>query len=82
MDWSLIKQIKGLRSISQIGAATAGGNAIAAVFLDLYGRSYGPGRLWGIRLSAFYCKYCINYFNSWWSVDHISLYCKRYTNRI
>ena len=32
MDWDLIKQIKGLRSISQIGAATAGGNAIAAFF--------------------------------------------------
>ena len=32
MDWKSIKQIKGLRSISQIGAATAGGNAIAALF--------------------------------------------------
>ena len=32
MDWNLIKQIKGLKSISQIGAATAGGNAIAAFF--------------------------------------------------
>ena len=32
MDWKSIKQIKGLRSISQIGAATAGGNAIAAFF--------------------------------------------------
>ena len=32
MDWKSIKQIKGLKSISQIGAATAGGNAIAAFF--------------------------------------------------
>ena len=32
MDWKSIKQIKGLRSISQIGAATAGGNVIAAFF--------------------------------------------------
>ena len=46
MDWDLIKQIKGLRSISQIGAATAGGNAIAAFFwiymADLMGQEdYG-----------------------------------------
>ena len=46
MDWNLIKQIKGLRSISQIGAATAGGNAIAAIFwiymADLMGQEdYG-----------------------------------------
>ena len=46
MDWKLIKQIKGLRSISQIGAATAGGNAIAAFFwiymADLMGQEdYG-----------------------------------------
>ena len=32
MDWNVIKQIKGLKSISQIGAATAGGNAIVAFF--------------------------------------------------
>ena len=32
MDWKSIKQIKGLKSISQIGAATVGGNAIAAFF--------------------------------------------------
>ena len=32
MDWKSIKQIKGLKSISQIGAATIGGNAIAAFF--------------------------------------------------
>ena len=32
MDWKSIKQFKGLKSISQIGAATAGGNAIAAFF--------------------------------------------------
>ena len=32
MDWESIKQIKGLKSISQIGAATIGGNAIAAFF--------------------------------------------------
>ena len=32
MDWNLIKRINGLKSISQIGAATAGGNAIAAFF--------------------------------------------------
>ena len=46
MDWNLIKQIKGLKSISQIGAATAGGNAIAAIFwiymADLMGQEdYG-----------------------------------------
>ena len=46
MDWKSIKQIKGLRSISQIGAATAGGNAIAAFFwiymADLMGQEdYG-----------------------------------------
>ena len=46
MDWKSIKQIKGLRSISQIGAATAGGNAIAAFFwiymADLIGQEdYG-----------------------------------------
>ena len=46
MDWNLIKQIKGLKSISQIGAATAGGNAIAALFwiymADLMGQEdYG-----------------------------------------
>ena len=46
MDWNLIKQIKGLKSISQIGAATAGGNAIAAFFwiymADLMGQEdYG-----------------------------------------
>ena len=46
MDWKSIKQIKGLRSISQIGAATAGGNAIAAIFwiyiADLMGQEdYG-----------------------------------------
>ena len=32
MDWKSIKQIKGLKSISQIGFATASGNAIAAFF--------------------------------------------------
>ena len=32
MDWKSIKQFKGLKSISQIGAATVGGNAIAAFF--------------------------------------------------
>ena len=32
MDWKSIKQFKGLKSISQIGAATIGGNAIAAFF--------------------------------------------------
>ena len=32
MDWDLIKQIKGLRSISQIGVATTAGNTIAAFF--------------------------------------------------
>ena len=46
MNWKSIKQIKGLRSISQIGAATAGGNAIAAFFwiymADLMGQEdYG-----------------------------------------
>ena len=46
MDWKSIKQIKGLRSISQNGAATAGGNAIAAFFwiymADLMGQEdYG-----------------------------------------
>ena len=46
MDWKSIKQIKGLRSISQIGAATAGGNAIVALFFiylaDLMGQEdYG-----------------------------------------
>ena len=46
MDWDVIKQIKGLKSISQIGAATTGGNAIAAVFwiymADLMGQEdYG-----------------------------------------
>ena len=46
MDWKSIKQSKGLRSISQIGAATAGGNAIAAIFwiymADLMGQEdYG-----------------------------------------
>ena len=46
MDWNLIKRIKGLKSISQIGAATAGGNAIAAFFwiymADLMGQEdYG-----------------------------------------
>ena len=46
MDWNLIKQIKGLKSISQIGAATARGNAIAAIFwiyiADLMGQEdYG-----------------------------------------
>ena len=46
MDWNLRKQIKGLKSISQIGAATAGGNAIAAIFwiymADLMGQEdYG-----------------------------------------
>ena len=46
MDWKSIKQIKGLKSISQIGAATAGGNAIAAIFwiymADLMGQEdYG-----------------------------------------
>ena len=46
MDWNLIKQIKGLKSISQIGAATAGGNAIVALFFiylaDLMGQEdYG-----------------------------------------
>ncbi len=46
MDWNLIKQIKGLKSISQIGSATAGGNAIAAIFwiymADLMGQEdYG-----------------------------------------
>ena len=46
MDWNLIKRINGLKSISQIGAATAGGNAIAAFFwiymADLMGQEdYG-----------------------------------------
>ena len=46
MDWDLIKQIKGLRSISQIGVATTAGNAIAAFFwiymADLMGQEdYG-----------------------------------------
>ena len=46
MDWKSIKQSKGLRSISQIGAATAGGNAIVALFFiylaDLMGQEdYG-----------------------------------------
>ena len=46
MDWDLIKQIKGLRSISQIGVATTVGNAIAAFFwiymADLMGQEdYG-----------------------------------------
>jgi O-antigen/teichoic acid export membrane protein len=46
MNWKSIKQIKGLRSISQIGAATAGGNTIAAFFwiymADLMGQEdYG-----------------------------------------
>ena len=46
MDWNLIKRINGLKSISQIGAATAGGNAIAAIFwiymADLMGQEdYG-----------------------------------------
>ena len=46
MDWDVIKQIKGLRSISQIGVATTAGNAIAAFFwiymADLMGQEdYG-----------------------------------------
>ena len=46
MDWKSIKQIKGLRSISQIGVATTAGNAIAAFFwiymADLMGQEdYG-----------------------------------------
>ena len=46
MDWDLIKQIKCLRSISQIGVATTAGNAIAAFFwiymADLMGQEdYG-----------------------------------------
>ena len=46
MDWKSIKQIKGLKSISQIGFATAIGNAIAAFFwiymADLLGQEdYG-----------------------------------------
>ena len=46
MAWNLIKRINGLKSISQIGAATAGGNAIAAFFwiymADLMGQEdYG-----------------------------------------
>ena len=46
MNWDLIKQIKGLRSISQIGVATTAGNAIAAFFwiymADLMGQEdYG-----------------------------------------
>ena len=46
MDWDVIKQIKGLRSISQIGVATTAGNTIAAFFwiymADLMGQEdYG-----------------------------------------
>ena len=56
MDWNLIKRINGLKSISQIGAATAGGNAIAAFFwiymADLMGQEdYGE-----LGYHAFYCR--------------------------